>query len=157
MRPAAPVELPELPDGVGDGEEPPGAGAAFRRPPSISSAHLVLYVSRWSSKGQACASATSFPVGLDRDAFGQARQPAAQDDAATLRDRLRAQAVKLAPGTVEAATTHVQLLVERLASGCLREGAKSYVKPKPTPRARGQEARTFWPCSRNWPCGPTYR
>ena len=36
-------------------------------------------------------------------------------DAATLRDRLRAQAVKLAPGTVEAATTHVQLLVERLA------------------------------------------
>ena len=20
-----------------------------------------------------------------------------------------------------------------------------------------QEARTFWPCSRNWPCGPTYR
>ena len=36
-------------------------------------------------------------------------------DAVTLRDRLRAQAVKLAPGTVEAATTHVQLLVERLA------------------------------------------
>ncbi len=36
-------------------------------------------------------------------------------DAATLRDRLRAQALKLAPGTVEAATTHVQLLVERLA------------------------------------------
>ena len=36
-------------------------------------------------------------------------------DAATLRDRLREPAVKLAPGTVEAATTHVRLLVERLA------------------------------------------
>ena len=36
-------------------------------------------------------------------------------DVATLRDRLRAPAVKLAPGTVEAATTHVRLLVERLA------------------------------------------
>ena len=36
-------------------------------------------------------------------------------DAATLRDRLRAPAVTLTPGTVEAATTHVRLLVERLA------------------------------------------
>ena len=36
-------------------------------------------------------------------------------DAATLRERLRAPSVKLAPGTVEAATTHVRLLVERLA------------------------------------------
>ncbi len=36
-------------------------------------------------------------------------------DAATLRERLREPAVKLAPGTVEAATTHVLLLVERLA------------------------------------------
>ena len=36
-------------------------------------------------------------------------------DAATLRERLREPAVKLAPGTVEAATTHVRLLVERLA------------------------------------------
>ena len=35
-------------------------------------------------------------------------------DAATLRERLREPAVKLAPGTVEAATTHVRLLVERL-------------------------------------------
>ena len=45
-------------------------------------------------------------------------------------------------------------------TGCLREGAKSYAKPAPA-RRRGpstpvQEARTFWPCSRNWPCGPTY-
>ena len=44
--------------------------------------------------------------------------------------------------------------------GCLREGAKSYVKQVNRQR-RGastavQEARTFWPCSRNWPCGPTY-
>ena len=44
--------------------------------------------------------------------------------------------------------------------GCLRERAKSYAKPVPA-RRRGpstpvQEARTFWPCSRNWPCGPTY-
>ena len=36
-------------------------------------------------------------------------------DAATLRDRLREPAIKLVPGTVEAATTHVRLLVERLA------------------------------------------
>ena len=36
-------------------------------------------------------------------------------DAATLRDRLRAPAVTLTPGTVEAATAHVRLLVERLA------------------------------------------
>ena len=36
-------------------------------------------------------------------------------DAATLRDRLRAPAIKLTPGTAEAATTHVRLLVERLA------------------------------------------
>ena len=36
-------------------------------------------------------------------------------DAATLRERLRVRSVKLAPGTVEAATTHVRLLVERLA------------------------------------------
>ena len=36
-------------------------------------------------------------------------------DAATLRARLRAPAVKLAPGTGEAATTHVRLLAERLA------------------------------------------
>ena len=36
-------------------------------------------------------------------------------DAATLRDRLRAPAVKLTPGTTEAATAHVRLLVERLA------------------------------------------
>ena len=45
-------------------------------------------------------------------------------------------------------------------TGCLREGAKSYAKPVAA-RRRGpstpvQEARTFWPCSRNWPCGPTY-
>ena len=44
--------------------------------------------------------------------------------------------------------------------GCLREGAKSYVKQVNHQR-RGastavQEARTFRPCSRNWPCGPTY-
>ena len=36
-------------------------------------------------------------------------------DAATLRERLRVSSVKLAPGTVEAATTRVRLLVERLA------------------------------------------
>ena len=36
-------------------------------------------------------------------------------DAATLRDRLRAPAIKLTPGTAEAATTHVRLRVERLA------------------------------------------
>ena len=36
-------------------------------------------------------------------------------DAATLRDRLGAPAVKLTPGTAEAATTHVRLIVERLA------------------------------------------
>ena len=36
-------------------------------------------------------------------------------DAATLRDRLRAPAIKLTPGTAEAATTHVRLFVERLA------------------------------------------
>jgi len=36
-------------------------------------------------------------------------------DVATLRDRLRAPVIKLTPGTVEAATTHVRLLVERLA------------------------------------------
>ena len=36
-------------------------------------------------------------------------------DAATLRTRLRAPAVKLAPGTAEAATTHVRLVAERLA------------------------------------------
>ena len=78
-----------------------------------------------------------------------------------------------------------------LTSGCLREGAKSYVKRfdarygaldcvcasrkgiHPTRhrirrRAEGvategwrgvavQPARTFSPCSRNWPAGPTYR
>ena len=36
-------------------------------------------------------------------------------DAGTLRDRLQVPAVKLTPGTAEAATTHVRLLVERLA------------------------------------------
>ncbi len=36
-------------------------------------------------------------------------------DAATLRARLRAPAIKLTPGTAEAAATHVRLLVERLA------------------------------------------
>ena len=36
-------------------------------------------------------------------------------DAPTLRARLRAPAIKLTPGTAEAATTHVRLLVERLA------------------------------------------
>ena len=36
-------------------------------------------------------------------------------DAATLRTRLRAPAVKLTPGTTEAATAHVRLVVERLA------------------------------------------
>ena len=47
--------------------------------------------------------------------------------------------------------------VER-SPGCLREGAKSYAKPAPArrggPGTPVQEARTFWPCSRNWPCGP---
>ena len=28
-------------------------------------------------------------------------------------------------------------------------------RPRRGPPA--QDARTFWPCSRNWPCGPTYR
>ena len=45
-------------------------------------------------------------------------------------------------------------------AGCLREGARSYAKPVPVkrcgPSAPFQEARTFWPCSRNWPWGPTY-
>ena len=36
-------------------------------------------------------------------------------DATTLRERLREPSVKLAPSTTEAATTHVRLLVERLA------------------------------------------
>ena len=36
-------------------------------------------------------------------------------DTAMLRDRLRAPAVTLTPGTVEAATTHVRLIAERLA------------------------------------------
>ena len=46
--------------------------------------------------------------------------------------------------------------------GCLREGAKSYVKVKHVLRRRRgcctpvQVARTFSPCSRNCPCGPTY-
>ena len=35
-------------------------------------------------------------------------------DAATLRDKLRAPAVKVAPGAVEAAVTHVELVAERL-------------------------------------------
>ena len=51
-------------------------------------------------------------------------------------------------------------LMAAASRGCLREGAKSYVKQVNRQR-RGastavQEARTFWPCSRNWPCGPTY-
>ena len=43
------------------------------------------------------------------------------------------------------------------APGCLREGARSYAKPTPRcgPGAPVQEARTFWPCWRNSPCGPT--
>ena len=36
-------------------------------------------------------------------------------DAATLRERLRAPALKLAPGATEAATAHVRLVAERLA------------------------------------------
>ena len=35
-------------------------------------------------------------------------------DAATLRSKLRAPAVKVAPGAVEAAVTHVELVAERL-------------------------------------------
>ena len=45
-------------------------------------------------------------------------------------------------------------------TGCLREGVKSYVKPVTGRRrcrsTRVQVARTFWPCSRKWPWGPTY-
>ena len=49
--------------------------------------------------------------------------------------------------------------LDSASTGRLREGAKSYAKPVP-PKRRGpstpvQEVRTFWPCSRNWPCGPT--
>ena len=46
--------------------------------------------------------------------------------------------------------------------GCLREGSKSYAKVKHVRRWRRgcstpvQVARTFSPCSRNCPCGPTY-
>ena len=43
------------------------------------------------------------------------------------------------------------------SSGRLREGAKSYAKPARRRDLRVQEPRTFRPCSRNWPCGPTYR
>ena len=45
------------------------------------------------------------------------------------------------------------------STGCLREGARSYAKRMPTPRcgprAPVQEARTFRPCWRNSPWGPT--
>ena len=86
---------------------------------------------------------------------------------------------------------HLADVAEAASTGCLREGAKSYVKRfdarygaldcvcasrkgiHPTRhrirrRAEGvategwrgvavQPARTFSPCSRNWPAGPTYR
>ena len=48
------------------------------------------------------------------------------------------------------------------SAGCLREGAKSYAKVDHVLRWRRgfctpvQVARTFSPCSRNCPCGPTY-
>ena len=48
-------------------------------------------------------------------------------DAATLRTKLRAPAVKVAPGAVEAAVTHVELVAERLV----------LVKPAARPRAAG--------------------
>ena len=72
-------------------------------------------------------------------------------DAATLRARLRAPAIKLTPGTAEAAATHVRLLVERLvlvnrqlqdAERQLdRLGASAPPKPLPRTTRRSRDGR----------------
>ena len=50
-----------------------------------------------------------------------------------------------------------KLAARPASTGRLREGAKSYAKPDRRRGLRVQAPRTFRPCSRNWPCGPTYR
>ena len=46
--------------------------------------------------------------------------------------------------------THLLGPIERLQAS----GSEGLTRPA---AAQVQGARTFSPCSRNWPCGPTYR